>query len=494
MELHKDIHPPKWAARFLNWYCKKEIVEDLEGDLNEYFERNVKSKGVRKAKLIYLIDVLKFLRPYTIRKPKFVNLLIQWVMIGSYIKTSGRTLVRNSLFSSINIVGLAISMSVGLMMISMLSDLFSYDKFHVNRERIYRVVSQYQYLDRADDSRYASTSLRAANAIKESFTGVEKVVILRNAFDGDVKFSEKVVSLSGKWANENFFSVFTFPMIDGDPLKALKDPYSVVLTETASKKLFGDAEAIGKAITIPEQEHEFIVTGVMKDVPLFSHMRFDLLASFSTREIVSKNPEKELSWDNMWNHYAYLLLPENADLVALQKNLNALCAKENATVKNTTIRLALQPMNEIALGEEMNNSIGPVMAKSNVWMIGVLSFIVILSACFNYTNLSIARSLRRSREVGIRKVVGALKSHVLVQFVIEAVMIALIALAFSFLMFMLLRPYFLSLDYTYNEMLALDLFYFTGDRSGNNGRILSRAFLFPDQCHKSSEEYFFVNV
>src|SRR5271154_4498100 len=93
-----NIMPPRWATRLLSWYCKPELLEDLEGDLNEYFQRNVKANGLRKAKLIYVIDVLKFFRLYTIRKPEFVNLLINWIMLSSYIKTSGRTIVRNPLF------------------------------------------------------------------------------------------------------------------------------------------------------------------------------------------------------------------------------------------------------------------------------------------------------------------------------------------------------------------------------------------------------------
>lgn len=159
----------------------------------------------------------------------------------------------------------------------------------------------------------------------------------------------------------------------------------------------------------------------------------------------------------MWSSYVYLLLPNDVDLQNLQINLNTISTKEDQTVKNRTIKLSLQPMSEIALGEELNNSIGPVMGKANVWMIGVLAAIVILSACFNYTNLSIARSLRRSREVGIRKVVGALRGQVLGQFVVEAIIIALLALLFSFAMFVLLKPYFLSLNNQYSEMLVLDL-------------------------------------
>jgi putative ABC transport system permease protein len=248
------------------------------------------------------------------------------------------------------------------------------------------------------------------------------------------------VPLSGHWANESFFSVFTFPMITGDPSTALTEPYSIVLTEKSAKKLFGDTDALGKAVLLVGEngDQEFVVTGVIKDVPVFSHIKFDMLASLSTRAITEKDNGYEMSWDHIWSGYVYLLLPKETDLQNLQTNLNTLSAKEDQTVKNTSIRLSLQPLSTIALGEDLNNSIGPVMVRSNVWMIGILSVIVILSACFNYTNLSIARSLRRSREVGIRKVVGALRSHVVGQFVVEAVMIALCSLVFAFGLFVLL--------------------------------------------------------
>ncbi len=430
----------------------------MQGDLNEYFERNVKSNGIRQARIIYSLDVIKFLRPYTIRKPELFNLLSHVVMINSYIKISRRSILRNKLFSSINIVGLAISMAVGLLLIGLLSDMNKYDKFHENHDRIYRVISNYKYLDQ-DDSDFASTSLRAGKSIQESLPGIEKIAILYGGFSGDLKFNEKTVPLSGLWANESFFNVFTFPMISGDPSTALKNPHSIVLTEKYANKLFGNADAIGKTIIRPgdKGDHEFIVTGVIKDVPSFSHMKFDVLTSLSTREITEKDNKDEMVWDNIWSAYVYLLLREGADLHNLQTNLNTISVEENKTVKNTTIKLSLQPMTEIALGEDLNNSIGPVMGSSNVWMIGVLSVIVILSACFNYTNLSIARSLRRSREVGIRKVVGALRSHVVAQFVVEAVMISLCALVFSFALFVLLKPYFLSLNNQYKEMLMLDI-------------------------------------
>ncbi len=333
-------------------------------------------------------------------------------MIGSYIKTSGRSIVRNKLFSAINIVGLAISMSVGLLLISVLLDTYSYDKFHVNHSRIYRVLSQYQYLENKDRQYSATTSLRAAKAIKETFTGPEDVAILRNGFGGDMTFGEKTIPLNGLWADESMFSVFTFPLLKGNPATALKAPYSVVLTENAAKKMFGDEEAIGKSIIL-NKDKSYTITGIMKDVPTTSHMKFEVLGSFSTREITEKDNKDELAWDNMWNTYVYLKMPEQFDLNLFQTSLDNLSAKENPSVKNTTIKLKLQAMDSIMAGESLNNQIGPTMGSTLLWVFTGLAFVVILSACFNYTNLSVARSLRRSREIGIRKVIGALRGHVI---------------------------------------------------------------------------------
>jgi putative ABC transport system permease protein len=446
--------PPRWATRLLSWYCKPKLLEDLQGDLNEYFERNIKSKGVRKAKLIYILDVFKFFRLYTIRKPKFINFLINFIMIGSYIKTSGRSIVRNKLFSAINIVGLAISMSVGLLLISVLLDSYSYDKFHVNHARIYRVLSHYQYLENKDRNFMATTSLRTAKAIKENFTGPEDVAILRRGFNGDVTFGEKTIPLNGLWANESMFSLFTFPLLKGNPVNALKAPYSVVLTEKAAWKIFGDEEAMGKSI-IFNYDEAYTITGIMKDVPTFSHIKFEMLASLSTREITEKDNADELAWDNLWNTYTYLKLPEQQDLALFQTNLDNLCAKENPSVKNTRVSLKLQPMDSIMMGDSLGNEIGPTMGSTLLWVLSGLAFVVILSACFNYTNLSVARSLRRTREIGIRKVIGAMGGHVIGQFVVEAMIISLSALVAAFSIFLLLRPHFKKIEPSLQELLTL---------------------------------------
>lgn len=455
----KQAQPPRWAQAFLRWYCKPEILEDLHGDLMEYFERNCKRRGARYARLVFILDTFKFFRLYTVRKPSFVQLLAHKIMLGSYIKTSARNIARNTLLSTINIAGLAISMSVGLIMISVLTDMMQYDKYNENHDRIYRITA-----DRGDNTPYASTSMKAANMIEQTIPGIEEIAILKRELDGDFTHGETTVPLSGMWASPGTLKVFTFPLVAGDASTALSQPFSIILTENAAIRMFGKADALGKVLTLKDKakdgsvrEHNFTVTGVMKDLPKSSHIRFEMLGSLSTYERMYPGNRDLTDWEAMWDIYVYMLLPENADKAALQANLDNLCEKENPFVKTNPIHLSFQPLTSIALGEDLNNSIGPIMGASDVWMIGVLALIVILSACFNYTNLSIAKALGRAREVGVRKVIGAMKEHVIAQFVVESILISLMALVVAFGLFLVARPWFLSFSPDLSNMLDLSI-------------------------------------
>jgi putative ABC transport system permease protein len=462
MQERKPASPPPWAIRFLRWYCDPALVEDLEGDLNEYFNRNLKRKGLRYAKIIFLVDVLKFFRLYTLRKPTFINLLIQWMMMGSYIKTSGRNIVRNKLFSSINIIGLAISMAVGLLMIAFLADLLSYDRFHEKADRTYRVISHPYFTGEQNSGEFPFTSVKAGMLIREKFTGVEDLTIVRSSFSGDARVGENRVPLSALYADNSFLKVFTFPLIAGNPENALQEPYSLVLTENASKKLFGEQQALGRSVRF--DSIDYIVTGILKDVPFFSHIRFESLISFSTAEREQKNEKSFLSWTNLWDNYVYLTVHGHTDMDLFQSYLDQLCEEENKAFDNIKISLQLQPLTSIVLGKRLARGHGPLLSDVSiglptgmVWVIGGLAFIVILSACFNYTNLSMARSLRRSREVGIRKVMGALRSHVFGQFLSESTLISLMAFVLAIVIFWFLKPYVLSTVPEWGQIVQLEI-------------------------------------
>ncbi|NJM25663.1 MAG: FtsX-like permease family protein [Bacteroidia bacterium] len=375
-------------------------------------------------------------------------------MIGSYIKTSGRNLMRNKLFSTINIAGLAISMSVGLLLIAFVLDLQSYDRFHKNGDRIYRITNIPSF-NREQSSKFASTAIKTGRLIKEKVAGVEEVAVIRQDFTHDAKVGDKVIPLNGYWAEASLLRILSFPLIEGNSETALKEPYSIVLTESAAKKLFGSDDALGKTITFDTLDYQ--VTGVMQDVPFFSHMSFDVLRSFSTFEQLSRSNNDVDKWTNMWSNYVYLLLPPRADLDAIQSQLDEIAKEENKADERTTIQLELLPLHDIAIGEDLSNSIGPHMTPLVLWILGGLAFVVILSACFNYTNLSIARSMRRFKEIGLRKVIGAGKGQVRRQFLVEAVIISVMALALSFMIFLVLRDYFINMAPELQRMVKLNL-------------------------------------
>ncbi|QHT71922.1 FtsX-like permease family protein [Rhodocytophaga rosea] len=378
-------------------------------------------------------------------------------MLFNYFLIAFRNLTRQKAFSLINIFGLSVSMSVGLLIITMISDTFSLDDFHQKKDRIYRVITTDQFGGQPE-MHLASSSVKAGKQIEETVAGVESIALLRRGFGGDALIKDTRIPLSGLWASESFFQVFTFPLLQGDSATALKEPYSLVLTEKTAKKLFGQADVLGKQIQFDTLT--YVVTGVMKDVPKLSHIQFEMLVSFASAELQKPDTGDGdfFAWENIFMNYAYVLLYQNRNPEAVQSNLDQLSATQNASYINRKITLSLQPLEKISTGERLVNPIGPTFFNNAArWVLAGLAFIVILSACFNYTNLSIARAFRRSKEVGIRKMIGAVKSQVLFQFITEAIVISLLALVFSFLLFLLLRTQFLSLTTQAADLFKLEL-------------------------------------
>ncbi|MBL7846882.1 MAG: ABC transporter permease [Cyclobacteriaceae bacterium] len=450
-----DIQPPRWAQEFLRWYCRPDLLEDLEGDLHEYFLRNLASKGKRRAQFIYLIDVIKFLRLYTIRKPQPAASMNNLIVLRNYFKTSVRTIYRNKLFSGINIVGLAIAMSVGLLLVAFLAELKSYDTFHANYDRIYRVTNTLQNASH-EASEFASTSVLTGKKMQEEVaSGIESMTLIRAYFDKDVKAGEKTIPMNGIWADTGFFKVFTWDLLAGDPTTALQELNSLVLTEKSAVNLFGSPDVVGKQVLIDTVN--YTITAVMKDPPTNSHLRFDMIGSFITLDTkkLSDKDKDWMKWDNMWVNYVYLVVAPGHNAASLEASLARISNEGNKTLEHDAISLHLQPLGEVVLGPDLSNQIGPNLSIRIVWILGGLALIVIVSACFNYTNLSIARALRRTREVGIRKVVGASRQNVFTQFLLESVMISLMSLVFAYLLFLLIRPGFISMDRLFNDLVFL---------------------------------------
>ena len=377
-------------------------------------------------------------------------------MIFSYITTSAHNIARHKLFSAINILGLAVSMSVGLLMILLVYDLVSYDSFHEKSDRIYRLISSV-HSDNQSTTDYASSSIRAARKIKHSVTGIEEVTIIRNGAGGNASIGDEnsLVSLGALYADSSFLNVFSFPLLQGDRSSCLKEPYSMVLTEKAAKKLFADKSAFGQSVKI--EATSFTVTGVLKDLPKLSHLHFEALVSFATAELIAGETRDFMDWKSIDMNYTYVVLEEGKSPEDIQVGLDKVSDNEETAESNTGITLALQPLTKIVLGRYVTNQLGPVMPSFAVWILGALALVVIISAAFNYTSLSIARSFRRTREVGIRKMSGASRRSVFSQFLAESVIVSLLSLVVAIGLFLLLRPQFLGLNDFLSNLLSLSL-------------------------------------
>lgn len=432
--------PPKWANKILEWYCREDLLEDLQGDLHEYYDRNLE-KGRRVANLIFIIDVFKFFRSYTFKKLKNKYTMNSYMLFKNYVKTSVRSLARNKLFSFINIIGLAVAMSVGLLVITMIVESRGFDTFHEKGDHIYRVINT-RTDARGDEFKMATTSYFLSKKL-EDVAGYEHKTTLYSGFGGDADTGDKQLIITGLWASKDFFNVFSFPLIKGDPSTALAEPNSLVITEDTSYKLFGVEDPMGKLITVGDQE--FLIRGVAQNPPKNSHFTFQALGSYVTKVNENQSDPDWSASSSMWSTYIYMTIPHKEDVNQINQALHQICDTENEVIAPLHITSKLQPLGDIFNGTALGNQLGPTLPVGATLIFAILPFIILLTACFNYTNLSIARSLRRTTEVGIRKVIGASRWNIFAQFVIESIIIALLALLVSGILYIPLREQFLIL-------------------------------------------------
>jgi putative ABC transport system permease protein len=370
-------------------------------------------------------------------------------MLSNYVKVAVRNLLRQKGFSFINIFGLALGIMCTALIGMWVNDELSYDRFHADYNRIYRITATLPEMK----VHAAVTSAPLSLAIKNEIPEVEDIVRItglnRDLIQvGDVKFEEKTIM----FADSNFFRVFTFPFIRGDKDRALLNPEGIVITEEIAMKYFKSIDVVDKTIRKNNKE-DFTITGVIANIPENSHLQFDFLQPISFLARTNDDFRKNV-WDN-FNYYTYLKLNDKADqsaaaISSLQEKIQAIYKKNEPVLKAGFV---LQPLEDVHLRSNFLADIAGHGSEQNVYIFMVVAVFILVVACLNFMNLATARAARRAKEVGLRKVVGAIRPHLMGQFLAESLVVALLSLALALLMIFLVLPYFNTLG---GKNLALD--------------------------------------
>lgn len=356
-------------------------------------------------------------------------------MFKNYFRTAIRSLWRQKGFSILNISGLAIGMTAFFFVFQYVRFEMSYDSFHTKGHRIYRLVTDLK--STAATLYWPSTSMPMAINLKKDYPEVESVVRISGrgtlVSKGNITFQEN----NTVFADSTIFGIFDFSMVEGDARTALKEPFSVVLSQSMAKKYFGNADPIGQTILLMDSGYHARITGVIRDIPENSSIKADLFVAMSTL-----NRFRD-SMDYRWGNFAvesYLLLKPGADAHGLQAKLGPFIHRHWGQVlkaQQEDYVLSLEKLNDVYW-----SSRGGSGSRSNIYIFSIVGIFILLIACINFVNLTTARSTERAKEVGVRKVVGAAKLHLMGQFLGESILISLVAFVLSLSLCGLLLPLF----------------------------------------------------
>ncbi len=435
------IHPPKLAQRFLHTFCRPDLAEDIQGDLDESFADWVEIDPTSKAQWRYWREVLLLFRPGIIRSlslPSSIYLPID--MWKNYVKTAWRQMNRQRLFTALNVLGLATGLSVCLLIIMVLVDQYSYDRFHVHKDDLYRVLSGHG--EKGDELKvnYASSPLPLAEELRQNYSWVSHSVGFIQTWP-DLIYHEKPFSRSGIYADSNFLQAFSFGWLKGDKRKALDAPNQIVLTAGTARDIFGTMPELGTLVEV-DGLGECTLVGLMPDVPIRSHLQFDFLLSIS-----SKSDLATYDWEQVWMPHVFVQLRPGTDPRLLDEALASIAQTRTELSEDMAYGFAAQAFSGITPGRmDISNDSGKNFPALILHLLAGFALLILVLAGFNYTNLSTARALRRAREISIRKVAGARRPQIIAQLLVESVLISVLALGLAIVMLEYLIPGFYGLD------------------------------------------------
>lgn len=453
--------PPTWLLRFFRWYCHPKLHRYIEGDLFELYHERVQEVGKRKADLHFAFDVLLLFRPSIIRPAEPHTRLNTYDMLKTYFIIGWRNLAKQRLYSSIKIGGFAIGIAACLLIALYVKNELSYDRHYANHQQLYRVLG---VVDEGNGYQ-AGVPFPApmGAAIKEDFpevvqAGRYNASELFGAGSNEVRPGNEVENsydAGFAYFDQSLLDMLQVPFVHGNPSRALEQPGSIVITQRKADKYFPNENPIGKTLIINnELDKPYTIGGVIEDFKSTSHIQFDFLISTSGLEFWE---DEQKDWGAS-NYATYIQVAEGTDIAQLEKKIskgiidkyflpmmmgNGMTQAEvDKFFAEKKAHLELQPLSRIHLHSsyvEGGSSDGDIRF---VWLFGGIAGFILLIAMINFINLSTAKSANRAKEVGLRKVVGSVRSNIVGQFLIESVLFSIFSFVVGIALARLFLPYF----------------------------------------------------
>lgn len=465
--MHPKDEMVVWTFRFLRWFCPTHLYEEIEGDLIQRFNRDIKNGGERKAKKKLIWNAILFCRADILLRNKFSFDLNYTAMLRSYIKVACRYFIKRKAFSLINMLGLSIGFAVCLVILKHVDFELSFDRYHDKAGRIYRTVSTYHTNGELKGT-YPLSDFGQGPSLLDNIPDVKNyvrthflhggAVLSTTADSGErIQFYEDE---SIQFVDSTFFDVFTHDAVDGDLTTALDAPNSIVLTEHAAHKYFGtNKDILGRVIKVSGNwwvNQDYVVTAVIKNVPDNSHFTFDFLLSM--HNLLLNDFYRSGSGTSIeGNFVTYVELAPGSDVETVKEKLNDFINRfQGAELErlNTKGVLTLQPIEDIHLSPGLDLEFSPTVSLHTIYFFILIALLIIGVAWINYINLSTARATDRGKEVGIKKTIGAGRGQLILQFLTESILMHIASAIVAVLLTIFILPHIGKILY---EDLRLDM-------------------------------------
>ncbi|MEQ8472026.1 MAG: FtsX-like permease family protein [Marinoscillum sp.] len=408
--------PPFWIRKLLHSLVSEELLEEISGDLDEVYSEIAATKGTSRANVYYFFEVLRFSKMY--RKGRHYQSSNTLSMFQNYLKVAFRNILKSRLNTIINVTGLGVGLACVLIIFLYLSIETGYDKFHENGKNIYRLQHIYGFINAQAGPIYEREYSEVVASMRINPWTRNRRISVKD----DQVFTEDILM-----AESNFFEFFSFPLVSGDVSKCLSEKYSVVLSESMNNKLFGGGSGVGQILKMEDLNGEITslnVTGIFKDIPYYSHLQFEIVVPF---QLVEDNPRMAglmKSWPNDWVG-TYVQLDQKADPEQVEAYYEEIWRKY--VDPGDTVLIDFMPLEDLYLeSSHLNNDYASHGNSEQVSTFMAIALIILLIASINFINLATARANKRSKEVGLRKTLGAHKKQLISQFLTESVLVTLI--------------------------------------------------------------------